>query len=230
MRIPPPRDVERRVLDIGCGNGRYLCWLREIGWECYGNETDPRAVAVARKAGLSVFHGDLADANYADEFFDVVNVSSVLDHTADPMGNVRHAYRVLRRGGWIVAHSPNFDGLQSWFFGTRWIDFIPPEHLYFFTPRTFRSVFERAGFVVERIWTASPTNSLSHTLMYRTWARPLFLYARDHWGLEPEWWPLVKLAFWPAARMQDVLGRGEAVYLRARKPAGGGSREDPATV
>jgi hypothetical protein len=36
-----------------------------------------------------------------------------------------------------------------------WIDFMPPEHLYFFTPQTVRSVFERAGFIVERIWTAS---------------------------------------------------------------------------
>lgn len=218
MRIPPPRQGQRRVLDVGCGNGTYLLWLRELGWECYGNEIDTGAVIEARQAGLDVFHGDLQQAGYPVESFDIINFSSVLDHTADPLGNLREAFRLLKPGGEIIAHCPNFASLQSQLFGQNWYNYIPPEHLYYFPPNTLMAIFEKAGFRVEKLWHKSPTNFLPHTLMYRTRARRWFNPLKEHYHIEPEWSILAKSIFAPFSLIQDALGRGETIYIQGRKP------------
>ena len=219
LRIPPPPHPGARALDVGCGNGAYLLWLRELGWDGAGNETDGGAVAVARRAGLDVFHGDLTAARFSAASFDVANFSSVLDHTADPAGNVREAFRLLAPGGWAVAHVPNFGGLQRRLFGPRWYNWIPPEHLFYFTSRAFRRLFTDAGFQIEREWILTPSNFLPHTLMYKTPARRVFEPLKVRWRVEPEWWPLVKAGGWCLGQVQNLVGEGETLYIVARKPA-----------
>ena len=70
-----------RVLDIGCGDGQLLAWLRDTkGVEGRGIELDASDVAAAVGRGLAVVQGD-ADtdlADYPDAAFDVVILSNTL--------------------------------------------------------------------------------------------------------------------------------------------------------
>jgi SAM-dependent methyltransferase len=58
------RQVERdamahvtgRVLDIGCGAGRFMLWLRDRGHDVVGIETSPGAVETCRRRGLTEVH------------------------------------------------------------------------------------------------------------------------------------------------------------------------------
>ena len=53
-----------RLLDVGCGNGRFMNTMRMLGWSVQGVEFSEAGVLAARMSDLSVHHGDLASANF----------------------------------------------------------------------------------------------------------------------------------------------------------------------
>jgi 2-polyprenyl-3-methyl-5-hydroxy-6-metoxy-1,4-benzoquinol methylase len=88
-----------RLLDIGCGNGSYLAFARDAGWQVRGLDFDPAAVAVARAKGLDVLEGtiDLLSAECA--CYDRITLSHVLEHAYDPWDILSACYRLLKPGG-----------------------------------------------------------------------------------------------------------------------------------
>jgi SAM-dependent methyltransferase len=49
------------LLEVGCGSGEWLTYMRGLGWRVEGVETDPKAVDMARSQGLDVRAGRLSD-------------------------------------------------------------------------------------------------------------------------------------------------------------------------
>jgi SAM-dependent methyltransferase len=49
---------------------------------------------------------DITDIHYADDSFDVIYCSHVLEHVPDDMGAMRELYRVLKPGGWAILQVP----------------------------------------------------------------------------------------------------------------------------
>jgi methionine biosynthesis protein MetW len=97
-----------RVLDIGCGDGQLLAWLRDTkSVEGRGVELDPADVATAVARGLAVVQGD-ADtdlADYPDAAFDVVILSNTLQAMQRPAGVLNELVRI---GARAVVSFPNF--------------------------------------------------------------------------------------------------------------------------
>ena len=96
-----------RLLDVGCGDGEALIFLAGLGWRVSGVEFDPMAVRAARARGLDVIEGEIGSADLADDCFDVVTSSHVLEHVHDPRAFLGESRRVLKTGGVLVAVTPN---------------------------------------------------------------------------------------------------------------------------
>jgi SAM-dependent methyltransferase len=117
-------DDRRRVLDVGCGDGRNLHYPLARGYECFGIDRDPRAVqAVTARAH------HLAPAAPADRFrvaeadalpwgggvFDAVICSAVLHFAADETHfgcMVTDMWRVLAPDGLLFARLASNIGLE----------------------------------------------------------------------------------------------------------------------
>ena len=141
-----------RVLELGCGTGVTLAWLRDIGRAGHttGIEIHAPAAAQARSQADAVHHLDFENAELPDgtEAFDLVLCLDVLEHFVDPWRAVdRLARRYLRDGGTIVVSVPNirnFRVLSSLVFLGRW-DYVDQgtldrTHLRFFTRRSARGL------------------------------------------------------------------------------------------
>jgi len=97
-----------RVLDLGCGEGELLAWLKENkNVDARGVERSGVRVQKAIAAGVSVYQGDLETAldDYPSQAFDYVILSRTLQETRDPLHVMKEMLRIGRRG--IVAF-PNF--------------------------------------------------------------------------------------------------------------------------
>jgi SAM-dependent methyltransferase len=92
----------KRVLDLGCGRGRWLRYFnRRHGVTTTGVDIAPAAVAACRARGLAAVEGSVADLPFPDASFDLVTSVTVLMHVPDPVKRdaSREIARVLRPGG-----------------------------------------------------------------------------------------------------------------------------------
>jgi ubiquinone/menaquinone biosynthesis C-methylase UbiE len=101
---------------------------------------------IARDRGLKIIESTIEEANLPDDYFDAITMVQVLEHLKDPKGALRKLYRVLRPGGLIVAGVPNFLCLDRQVMGSTWLPLETPRHLYYFTPKSLRAIFNAIGF------------------------------------------------------------------------------------
>lgn len=97
-----------RVLDLGCGSGELLAWLKQHkGCRGYGVEIDDAGVLGCVKRGVDVLQLNLEDglALFDDRSFDVVLQLDTLQHLRNTEKMLRETARVGRIG---IVSFPNF--------------------------------------------------------------------------------------------------------------------------
>lgn len=111
-----------RVLDVGCGRGRWLTWLEQRGARATGIDFSPDAVASCVAAGLDARQASVAELPFEDNAFDLVTSITVLLHLPYELKDRAAAEiaRVLRPGGtalllestWAADPSPHVYALD----------------------------------------------------------------------------------------------------------------------
>jgi ubiquinone/menaquinone biosynthesis C-methylase UbiE len=139
-----------RLLDVGCGNGDLLAYLRGRGWAVVGTEFSTSARKLARGRGISVHEGELRTIAFPADSFDAVTMLHVLEHVPDPLDELAEVRRILRDGGIVVIEVPNSDSLTFRLFGQQWYPLDVPRHLQHFASETLRRSLEQAGFTIVR--------------------------------------------------------------------------------
>ncbi len=120
--------------------------MQEWGWQVEGVDFDPEAIENARRKGLTVHAGSLAEQAFPDESFDVVVMSHIIEHVHDPIAFLRHANRLLRPGGRIILATPNAWSLGHRLWEGDWVSLATPYHLFIFNPLALARVLHEAGF------------------------------------------------------------------------------------
>jgi SAM-dependent methyltransferase len=139
-------------LDVGANDGFFLHLARQSGWDVQGVEIAESAAAYAREVfDLDVFVGQLTEANFPDQAFDVVTFWHVLEHVHDPLGHLQETYRILKPGGLLIVEVPNISSWQARLFGARWRALDTPRHLYHFSPDSLKAMLQKAGFMCFRV-------------------------------------------------------------------------------
>ncbi|MBV8269122.1 MAG: methyltransferase domain-containing protein [Planctomycetaceae bacterium] len=95
----------RRVLDLGCGKGRFAARLAESGADVVG--IDLSAAMLAEAEGLALVRGSARRLPFASASFDAVVAVEVFEHLADVDAALREARRVLRPGGVLAIVDKN---------------------------------------------------------------------------------------------------------------------------
>ncbi len=188
-----------RLVDVGCGNGKFLLAMRHLGWEVAGVDMDARAVAVCREQGLEVYE----DLESAPGPFDVVTARHVIEHVADP-----RAFRKSLFGCWVRGRrpmhvhirTPNADALGRRRYGAYWYANDIPRHLVLFTPGNLLRLFGGRA----------RTRSTPKILLNSRDAR------RGRAGRASRYGRLARLGARPAVWLSRLVGRGYEIVLDAQ--------------
>lgn len=128
----------RRVLDYGGGDGRLMKAIADAGHACFVVDFIPKPVPGVTRLGTT-----LADVEPGTTF-DVVVLSHVLEHVAEPLKLLGDLWKVTALRGVLWVEVPMELFRQ-----------VPPKtepltHINFFQPESLRVVMARAGFDVKR--------------------------------------------------------------------------------
>ncbi len=220
-RLPLP--ARARVLDAGCGSGRTLEELRDLG-EISGIELSPNAADVARSRGaFDIRIGRLEELPWGEGTFDLITCLDVIEHTPDDRVTLSELRRVSKPGGWLLLTVPAYQAL--------WSHHDEANHHYRrYERRTLRSAVRAAGWELERM---TSFNSLllapaaAVRVVRRRWARHSNGDCTPDLELGPAWLngvlegPLRAEARWLARG--HTLPAGLSLLAVLRNPASSGS-------
>lgn len=143
-----------RLLEIGCGSGDALSFMKSLGWETCGVDVDPAGAAAAQARGLDVRASVLEEQRFPSESFDAIVMNHVIEHLHEPLATLAECRRLLRRGGRLVLVTPNTSSLWHRMFGEAWMHLDPPRHLQLYSPAALRQLAASAGFDVRECRTS----------------------------------------------------------------------------
>src|SRR3954469_1972272 len=139
-----------RVLDLGCGAGRFVAALRDAGADPVGVELAEGALDRPRRtvpgADLRAMTGAIP---LEDASVDLVWCSEVLEHVPDTAGLLSEVRRVLKTGGRLLATTPAHDLLRRVLIALlRWEEHFDPlgQHVRFYSRRSLTRTLETFAF------------------------------------------------------------------------------------
>lgn len=150
-----PEDLSCKVLDAGCGNGKYTRAMISAGYH------DTEAIDLfdsAEESGLGDLRyqcASVADVPFPDESLDFICSLSVIFYLDDPADALREFYRLLKPGGKVVisCHS-RYSLFTLERIVKRWLKLPSAAHLKyikFLSASHYRKLFEDAGFDVVEV-------------------------------------------------------------------------------
>ncbi|MFT5126750.1 MAG: SAM-dependent methyltransferase [Rhodothermales bacterium] len=106
-------DRRLRILDLGCGPGRDLCYFRDLGHEAIGVDACAEFVGMAREhSGCQVWQQDFLSLDLPEAHFDGIFANASLFHV--PLAELERVLCALQcaliDGGVLFSSNPRGDG------------------------------------------------------------------------------------------------------------------------
>lgn len=141
---------DKRVLDVGCGNGGFLKILKKTAKEVMGVELEVESRERMEKSGLQVYSA----IDEVREKVDIITMFHVLEHLDEPIENLMMLKKCLfDSSSQLIIEVPNAnDALLTLFESKRFASFTYWScHLYLYNIESLRRLAYRCGFKVNYI-------------------------------------------------------------------------------
>lgn len=139
-----------RILDVGCGGGRDLLWLRRRGFAMTGLErSEPLAALAQTQSGCPVIRGDFRTFDFSTFSFDGLLLVAALVHVPhdELEGALQRILAALRPGGAVVLSLKKGHGI---------VDDNEGRRFYHWQPALLDPILARLGLVA---WRAAELSS-----------------------------------------------------------------------
>lgn len=220
--------AQTRWLDVGCGNGQTLDWLRALhGFSGVGLDLSENAVRHCKARGFEAYVGRFEEWQAPPEvgLFDVVHSSHVIEHVVSPRQYMEKAFQLLKPGGLAVFMTPNTDTADAKFFGKNWGGLHAPRHWALLNRRSAKQLCESTGFeYLGDYFSHNPFFWLwsCHSVAENSLGRPVAdaLFPSDHKAINSGLFMIARLAAFTFVDLAVIgaTGRSGNMLCIARKP------------
>ena len=102
-----------KILDLGCGLGETSKRLKRFG-EVIGVDSSKEAIKKAQTSNLKkAMVMDITNLSFPNNSFDLVTAFDVFEHLEDDQKGLEEAFRVLKKGGFLLLTVPAYSWLWS---------------------------------------------------------------------------------------------------------------------
>lgn len=178
-----PHDLsQKKLLEIGSGFALFVAMCRaEYLMDAYGIEPDEETAGIAKfilkQCSLNentIVPGNGENLPYADETFDFVYSTNVLEHVSDPEKTLHEAVRVLKKGGILQFVVPNYNSFFEGHYGLLWCPFFTKK-----TAKAYVSLLRRNPSYIDTLQFITPQkvrNALKKidTIEVLSWGKDIF--------------------------------------------------------
>jgi SAM-dependent methyltransferase len=155
-----------KLLEVGCAYGFFLQEAKRY-FTVRGIELADDAAAYCRRQGLAVETGTTDEVSSSGGPFDVIVLLDVIEHLPDPRATMATLGRALGPDGVVVLTTGDFASLAARALGSAWRLMTPPQHLWFFTPRSMERLAAGAGLEIASLdhpWKIVPLSLVAYHL------------------------------------------------------------------
>lgn len=133
-----------RILDVGCGSGRWLAKLADLG---YSNLTGVDLYNHNENRKFNFVAGDIFSVPDNKEF-DVITLHHSFEHMDFPQKVLSRCRKLLADNGIMIIRIPVM-GKYAWKkYGTFWSQIDAPRHLYLYTEKSLNYLLRKCGFKI----------------------------------------------------------------------------------
>ncbi len=171
----------KRYLDVGCGIGGWIIFLRDQGYDVSGIDTAEKTIAFLRSTfpSIPIQEGSITAIPYPEESFDGILAIGTLEYAEDAVHDaLQEVARVLKHDGIFFLEVPAINLLRR-------LLYLPLKHLqgafmhshhehptfshYLFSTHTLSQQLERAGFTVLAMQPHELPGRTQHYGLYVDW-------------------------------------------------------------
>lgn len=150
--LDPKFKQPGRVLDIGCGSGKFLYKMKKNGWEVHGVEVNEIAARTGNElANLNIHAGDLLSSNFKSNYFNYIRSNHSFEHIDNPNEVLAVIHRILKDDGKLMIGVPNIDSFNYRLFKKYWWYLGAPVHTFNYSVKTLIHLLERNNFSIEKV-------------------------------------------------------------------------------
>jgi 2-polyprenyl-3-methyl-5-hydroxy-6-metoxy-1,4-benzoquinol methylase len=141
--------TDKEILDIGCGTGYFLDYMKNKQYKTLGIEADKQA----REYGKEKFHleiltnEDLINGAVKTEF-SIISLWHVLEHLYKPEYYMHIIHGLLKNDGYLIIALPNLNCFDARYYKSYWAGYDVPRHLWHFSPETIEIFARNNGFEI----------------------------------------------------------------------------------
>jgi SAM-dependent methyltransferase len=130
------------VLDVGCGAGRLLCNLRDIGFQNLLGADPYIEQDLDYEGGVRVLKKTIREI---EGKWDLIMFHHSLEHVSDPLADLTAAKDRLKAGGTCLVRVPTVSSYAWRHYGVNWVQLDAPRHLFLHSVESVRILAERSG-------------------------------------------------------------------------------------
>ncbi len=134
------KDIKpRNLLEVGCGSGNFLLYIKNVVPDSYGCETSSRAISLCKQKGVkNVIESSTENI---EKKFDVVCHFELIEHIFEIKTFLENNIQLLNPNGHLIIGTPNPEGIMSQ------IDYdildLPPHHQFLLSKQTLTWIAEK---------------------------------------------------------------------------------------
>ena len=140
-----------KILDIGCGAGDFLQYMKENHWNINGVDTSNKERKIAKKK-LNIKVMDPKDWINNKEKYDVITCWHSLEHVHEPWVYLDKIKKSLTLDGFLIVALPNYQSTDAKIYKEFWAAYDTPRHLYHFTIKSMNKTIKPHGLNIESIY------------------------------------------------------------------------------